>query len=100
MKQTIQLSKNNLFYSICGIWIIGLIFRLFYFDETIPLNMDALSFFTYSADITSIGKLPETYDIAKPGWSYFLAVIFSIFNFEYTMQYMQLQKLLQYLYRV
>ena len=94
MNQTIQLSKNNLFYSICGIWIIGLIFRLFYFDETIPLNMDALSFFTYSADITSIGKLPETYDIAKPGWSYFLAVIFSIFNFEYTMQYMQLQKLL------
>ena len=94
MKQTIQLSKNNLFYSICGIWIIGLIFRLFYFDETIPLSMDALSFFTYSADITSIGKLPETYDIAKPGWSYFLAAIFSIFNFEYTMQYMQLQKLL------
>ena len=75
MKQTIQLSKNNLFYSICGIWIIGLIFRLFYFDETIPLNMDALSFFTYSADITSIGKLPETYDIAKPGWSYFLSLI-------------------------
>jgi hypothetical protein len=94
MKQTIQLSKNNLFYSICGIWIIGLIFRLFYFDETIPLSMDALSFFTYSADITSIGKLPENYDIAKPGWSYFLAAIFSIFNFEYTMQYMQLQKLL------
>ena len=94
MKQTIQLSKNNLFYSICGVWIVGLIFRLFYFDETIPLSMDALSFFTYSADITSIGKLPETYDIAKPGWSYFLAAIFSIFNFEYTMQYMQLQKLL------
>ena len=94
MKQTIQLSKNNLFYSICGIWIIGLIFRLFYFDETIPLSMDALHFFTYSADITSIGKLPENYDIAKPGWSYFLAAIFSIFNFEYTMQYMQLQKLL------
>ena len=94
MNQIIQLSKNNLFYSICGVWIVGLIFRLFYFDETIPLNMDALSFFTYSADITSIGKLPENYDIAKPGWSYFLAAIFSIFNFEYTMQYMQLQKLL------
>ena len=94
MKQSIQLSKNNLFYFVCGIWLIGLVFRLFYFDESIPLSMDALSFFTYSADISSIGKLPETYDIAKPGWSYFLAVLFSIFNFEYTMQYMQLQKLL------
>ena len=94
MKQSIQLSKYNLFYLICGIWFIGLFFRLFYFDETIPLNMDALSYFTYSADITSIGKLPETYDVAKPGWSYLLAVVFSVFNFEYTMQYMQLQKLL------
>lgn len=94
MKQSILLLKNNLFYSVCGVWIIGLIFRLFYFDATIPLSMDALSFFTYSADITSIGKLPTNYDIAKPGWSYFLAIFFSIFNFEYTMQYMQLQKLL------
>ena len=94
MEQLTQLSKYNLFYFVCGIWIIGLSFRLFYFDETIPLSMDGLSFFTYSADISGIGKLPETYDIAKPGWSYFLAVFFSIFNFEHTMQYMQLQKLL------
>ena len=94
MKQSIQFSKYNLFYLICGIWLIGLIFRLFYYDETIPLNMDALFYFMYSVDITSIGKLPENYDIAKPGWSYLLGVVFSIFNFEYTMQYMQLQKLL------
>ena len=94
MEQLTQLSKYNLFYFVCGIWIIGLSFRLFYFDETIPLILDGLSFFTYSADISGIGKLPETYDIAKPGWSYFLAVFFSIFNFEHTMQYMQLQKLL------
>jgi hypothetical protein len=65
MEQFIQLSKYNLFYFVCGIWLIGLVFRLFYFDESIPLSMDALSFFTYSTDISSIGKLPETYDIAK-----------------------------------
>ena len=94
MKQFTKISKYNLFYFICGIWLIGLFFRLFYFDETIPLTMDALSFFTYSADISAIGKLPENYDIAKPGWSYFLAAVFSIFNFEYTMQYIQLQKLI------
>jgi hypothetical protein len=94
MKQFTQISKYNLFYFICGIWLIGLFFRLFYFDETIPVALDALSFFTYSADISAIGKLPENYDIAKPGWSYFLAAVFSIFNFEYTMQYMQLQKLI------
>ena len=94
MKQFTQISKYNLFYFICGIWLIGLFFRLFYFDETIPVALDALSFFTYSADINAIGKLPDNYDIAKPGWSYFLAAVFSIFNFEYTMQYMQLQKLL------
>ena len=94
MEKYLILSKMNPLYFLCGIWIIGLIFRLFYFDEIIPLSLDGLSFFSYSADIHTIGKLPENYDIAKPGWSYLLAVIFSTFTFEETIQYMQLQKLL------
>tara|TARA_B110001454_G_C12693401_1_gene423244 strand:+ start:21 stop:1640 length:1620 start_codon:yes stop_codon:yes gene_type:complete len=94
MEKYIILSKINAIHFLCGIFTIGLVFRLFYFDYTVPLILDSLSFFTYSADIATMGKLPENYDIAKPGWSYFLGIIFSIFNFEHTMQYMQLQKLL------
>lgn len=88
------LPKIKSIYFLCGIFTIALVFRLFNFDDTIPLTLDSLIFFNYSADIATMGKLPENYDIAKPGWSYFLGAIFSIFNLEYTMQYMQLQKLL------
>lgn len=88
------LPKINSIYFLCVTCIIALIFRLYFFDESVPLNLDSLSFFSYSADIAAIGKLPENYDIAKPGWSYILAIIFQLFDFEYTLQYMQLQKLM------
>lgn len=93
MEKYVIHSNLNWIHFVCGLFVISLIFRLYYFDETIPLSLDSLNFFTYSVDISTIGKLPENYDVAKPGWSYALAVIFSIFNFENTMQYMQLQKL-------
>jgi hypothetical protein len=93
MEKYLISSKMKPLYFLCGIWVIALIFRLFYYDETIPLSLDGLNFFSYSADIHTIGKLPTNYDVAKPGWSYVLALIFSAFNFEQTMQYMQLQKL-------
>ena len=37
--------------------------------------------------------IPENYDIAKPGWSIFLAGIFPLFDFENTLSYMQVQKI-------
>ena len=94
MEKYLIFSEKNPIYLLCGILVVAIVFRLYNFDETIPLSMDAVQFFSYAADITTVGRLPESYDIAKPGWSYFLAAIFSVFNFEQTMQYMQLQKLL------
>ena len=94
MKKYLIFSEKNPIYLLGGILVIAIIFRLYNFDETIPLSMDALDYFSYAADIHTIGGLPVNYDIAKPGWSYFLAAIFSVFNFEQTMLYMQLQKLL------
>ncbi len=81
MEKYLISSKMKPLYFLCGIWVIALIFRLFYYDETIPLSLDGLNFFSYSADIHTIGKLPTNYDVAKPGWSYVLALIFSPFNF-------------------
>ena len=92
MEKNVILPKINSIYFLCTICVIAVIFRLYFFDESIPLNLDSLNFFLYSADIVAMGKLPENYDVAKPGWSYILAIIFSLFNFEYTLQYMQLQK--------
>ncbi len=76
MEKYLIFPKINWIYFLFGILILSLIFRLYYFDETIPLSLDSLNFFTYSADIATLGHLPINYDIVKPGWSYFLAVIF------------------------
>ena len=93
MLKTLDFSKKKSIYLLCGIFIFALIIRVYHFDETIPLTMDALGSFSYAADISTIGRLPENYDIAKPGWSIFLGGIFSFFDFESTLSYMQIQKI-------
>ena len=82
VRDTVFSSKNSV-YLLCGILIIGLLFRLQYFDETIPISLDAVDSFSYAVDIHTIGKLPENYDIAKPGWSFVLSGLFSFFNFSF-----------------
>ena len=93
MQTILDFSKKNSIYLLCGIFIFSLILRFYHFDETIPVTMDALQTFHYAADISTIGRLPENYDIAKPSWSIFLGGIFSLFDFENTLSYMQLQKI-------
>ena len=97
MEKTLDFSKNKSIYFICGIFIFALIIRFYYFDEIIPVTMDALDSFHYAADISTIGRIPENYDIAKPGWSIFLGGIFSFFDFDNTLSYMQLQKIVSIL---
>ena len=81
MQTILDFSKKNSIYLLCGIFIFALIIRIYHFDEIIPVTMDALQTFHYAADISTIGRLPENYDIAKPGWSIFLGGVFSLFNF-------------------
>ena len=94
MLKTLDFSRKNSIYLLCGIFIFSIIIRIYYFDETIPVTMDALHTFYYASDVAIIGKVPGNYDIAKPGWSIFLGGIFSFFDFEDTLSYMQLQKIL------
>ena len=93
MLKTLETSKESSIYLLCGIFIFALIIRIYHFDEIIPVTMDALDSFSYASDISTIGRLPENYDIAKPGWAIFLGGIFSLFDFENTLSYMQLQKI-------
>ena len=81
MLKTLDFSRKNSIYLLCGIFIFSIIIRIYYFDETIPVTMDALHTFYYASDVAIIGKVPENYDIAKPGWSIFLGGIFSFFDF-------------------
>ena len=86
-------SKNNPFLWILVVWVISLSFRINVYDPTIPIFMDSLNFFSYAIDIHVSAGLPEGYAVTKPGWSVFLAGLFSIFDFAETNSYMQLQRM-------
>ena len=45
-------------------------------------------------DITTIGKLPLNYSPVNNGWSIFLSGFFSLFSFENSISYMELQRML------
>ena len=86
-------SKTNSLYILGGVFFLALILRLYYYNTTVLLELDAMDFFSYAVDIHVLGTLPENYAVAKQGWPVFLAALFSIFNFDYTEAYMQLQKI-------
>jgi len=95
MKQGLQFRKfeDRIFYFVLIIWGFSILYRLNSYDDSMPVLMDSLNFFSYATDIHVLGNLPENYSVAKPGWSIFLAGLFSIFNFEDTQSYMQLQNI-------
>ena len=95
MRDELQLKvfENRVFYFVIIIWFISILYRLYFYDNSMPVLMDSLNFFSYATDTHVLGNLPENYTVAKPGWSILLAGLFSIFNFENTQSYMQLQSI-------
>ena len=86
-------SKNKLFLLVVGVCVASLSFRINIYDPTMPILMDSLEFFSYAIDIHVLGGLPENYAVAKPGWSFLLTGLFSMFDLTETHSYMQLQRL-------
>ena len=74
------------------IGIISYLVRSYYFEPEVFLAFDSLGYFFYAADITVLGHLPENYTLANNFWPIFLSLFFSLFQFENTIQYMDLQK--------
>ncbi len=74
------------------IGIISYLIKSYYFQPENPLTFDGLGYFFYAVDISILGHLPENYILANNFWSIFLVPFFSIFEFENTIQYMDLQK--------
>ena len=74
------------------IGIISYLIRSFYFEPEVFLTFDSLGYFFYATDISVLGHLPENYTLANNFWPIFLSLFFSLFQFENTIQYMDLQK--------
>src|SRR3989338_11512740 len=85
--------ENHIVFSLSVIGLLGLSLRLCLFDFDIPVNNDALGFFFYAADTSFLGHLPSNYSPANNGWPAFLSILFSLFKFEDTLSYMNLQRL-------
>lgn len=84
---------KNIFVPLIIIISISFLLRFFYYMPEIPLTADALSYFFYAQDIAINKQLPNNYSPANNGWPIFLSVFFSIFNFDKTSSYMELQQI-------
>ena len=82
----IENTKNLLKFSkytwvLLGIISLSITIRFYYFPFEVPLTADALYYFWYSSDIIQIQELPNNWSPKNNGWSIFVGVFFSIFNF-------------------
>jgi O-antigen/teichoic acid export membrane protein len=81
--------------TLISIVVVSLLFRLYYFPHNIPLTLDALNtYFFYATDISILGHLPTTYNIANNGWPIFLSFFFTILRFDNALDYMTLQRII------
>jgi hypothetical protein len=87
-------NKKNITLSFLIIFFVGLGIRIFYLSPGIPLVSDGMDNFTYATAINHLGHLPTEWTPPNIGWPLFLSFWFSVFSFENTLQYMQLQKLI------
>ena len=75
-----------------SIFLVGLVFRFFYFPYELPLVADGMDNFTYATAINYYGHLPTEWSPPNNGWPIFLSFWFSIINLENSLQYMELQR--------
>jgi len=87
-----SIKKILLFLSV--IIITAFAIRIYFLNFEMPLTNDALNYFFYALDIKISNQLPENYFLANPGWGIFLSMIFSNFESQNVIDYMNLQKVL------
>ncbi len=86
-------NQNKKFiFLLIPIIISSYLIKIYYFESGIGLTFDSLGYFFYAVDITILGHLPENYTLANNFWSIILSLFFTSFEFENTIQYMDLQK--------
>ena len=94
LEKKLAIFTNNTALSLCTIGFVGLVVRLYYFPQGIPLSLDALTYFFYANDVSILNKLPTGYDFPNNGWSLFISFFFSIFHSNNILDYMDLQRYL------
>ncbi len=69
------------------------IIRIYFGNFELPVLSDSYGYFLFASDISINSQLPHNYSISNTGWPIFLGGLFSIFQFNTVLEYMQIQKI-------
>ena len=75
------------------IGVSAFIIRIYFGNFELPVISDGYGYFLFASDISINSQLPHNYSISNTGWPIFLGGLFSIFQFNTVLEYMQLQKI-------
>jgi hypothetical protein len=81
----------NPFLFLCIVGFFALLVRIHYLPHGIPLDLDAIQYFSYAAKINHIGQFPMQ-DLANNGWPTFLSSFFFFLQSGNFIDYMDLQR--------
>ena len=85
--------KKNIF--LLGLIVVSaFLIRIYFGNFEVPVIFDAFGYFSLATDISVNSQLPTNYSIGNNGWPIFLGSLFSIFEFDTVLEYMQMQKIL------
>ena len=88
-----KISKLHLVIILSCIMISGIIIRVHYLPNDLPISLDGLLFFWYANDIAILNSLPIDYSPANNGWPIFLSIFFKFYNSTNFIDYMFLQRI-------
>lgn len=92
VKLTSRLRSPVVLLTLIG--IAGLTIRLYYFPYNIPLTLDALLYFWFATDVSTLGYIPPSYSFPNNFWPIIVSGVFSIIKFTAWTDYMDLQRML------
>jgi hypothetical protein len=86
-----KMKKQIIILGLIG--VSAFIIRIYFGNFELPVISDAYGYFLFASDISINSQLPNNYSISNTGWPIFLGGLFSIFQFNTVLEYMQLQKI-------
>ena len=95
--EILEIKKMYTALYISLIIIAGFFIRFYFFPFDLPITHDGSTYFSYAIDTMILGEFPSSTEsyrspLANNGWSVFLSGIFSIFNFDTALEFMNIQR--------
>ena len=95
--ETLGMKNKYIVLYILFIAIGGFLVRFYFFPYDLPITYDGSTYFSYAIDTMILGEFPSSTESYKSplvnnGWPVFLSGIFSVFNFNTAIEFMNIQR--------